>query len=67
MSDTKAEALTVSGEALERVTDTVPCPLCGRQTVRSDRGGVMCPDEDSTCWRGGEAALDVLAQKRSEA
>lgn len=53
-------------EDLVRVTEPGPCPLCGRQTLRKDTGGTWCPDEDSTCWRGGESALHELARKRQE-
>jgi hypothetical protein len=51
---------------LTRVTVPGPCPLCGRETLAKDTGGTWCPDEDATCWRGGEAALRVLEQRRLE-
>lgn len=51
-------------DELERVNVPGPCPLCERPTVKSDRGGYLCPDEDSTCWRGGDAAIAALALRR---
>lgn len=53
-------------DELEHVTEPGPCPLCGRPTIVSDRGGRMCVDEDSTCWRGGEAAMKALERRRQE-
>lgn len=55
-----------AGSELEHVTEPGPCPLCGRMTLRKDTGGTWCPDEDSTCWRGGDAAVEALRKKRSE-
>lgn len=60
----KAEEGYFRADELVRVTEPGPCPLCGRLTLRRDTGGTWCPDEDSTCWRGGDDAIERLAKKR---
>lgn len=65
MDELREQAFSES--ELCHVLEPGPCALCGRLTLRMDTGGTWCADEDSTCWRGGEAAIQKLAEERDGA
>lgn len=45
------EEVDATEDELEPVTEPGPCPSCGGETVRTDRGLFWCPDVAAKCWR----------------